>query len=94
MARQLHTLDEVGQLYQQFIHKSDSPRIENLTNWGRNRLFFSQYFSVKECKYQHEKIIIEFNRRIYQLDISQAPDFLDQHNYLDWLQQRLQSHSS
>lgn len=84
------TLDEIQTHYQQFLKKSDCPKIENLTNWGRNRLFFSQYFDVKDCLYQQEKILIEFNRRTYQIDTTKAPDFLDQSNYLAWLQQHLQ----
>lgn len=92
MAQQPHTLDDIVQHYQQFIRKSDCPKIENLTNWGRNRLFFSQYFQVKDCQYQKEKILIEYNQRTYAFDIANAPDFLDQSNYLAWLQQHLLQH--
>ncbi|MCH4248104.1 MAG: hypothetical protein LKF82_09775 [Acinetobacter populi] len=87
MGQMVYTLDDIKDRYLDFLKKSDCPKIENLTNWGRNRFFLSTYFAVKHCHHTSSKIWIEFNARTYDLDITQAPDFLDQHNYIAWLQQ-------
>lgn len=87
MRKMIYTLDDIKDRYLDFIQKSDYPKIDNLTNWGCNRFFFNTYFLVTHCHYASNKIWIEFNARTYDLDITEAPDFLDQNNYIAWLQQ-------
>lgn len=89
MNQSIYTLDDIKTKYLEFIHKSDCPRIENLTNWGCHRFFLAKYFNIKDSCSSPSRILIEFNSRVYQLDTTQAPDFLDQQNYLNWLQQQL-----
>lgn len=88
----IYTLEDIKLRYLEFIQKTDCPKIENLTNWGRHRFFLAQYFKIKNSCYAPDRIIIEFNSKMYQLDTTQAPDFLDQQNYIMWLQQQLLQH--
>ena len=89
MPQQIYTIDDIKSCYVEFVNKLDSPRIENLTNWGRHRLFLAKYFPIKDSRYSPSDIMIEFNTRTYHLDTTKAPEFLDQHNYLAWLQGEL-----
>lgn len=34
MPQQAYTLDDIKSCYVEFVNKLDSPRIENLNNWG------------------------------------------------------------
>lgn len=78
--------DDIQTAYQDFLRNKHNPKLEKLSNWGRNRYFFSQYFKVIDDQYRHEKIILVFNQRTYCLAIRDAPDFMDHDNYIKWLQ--------
>lgn len=78
--------DDIQRAYRDFLQNKHYPKLEKLSNWGRNRYFFSQYFKVIDDQYRHEKITLIFNHRIYCLDIREAPDFMDQDQYMHWLQ--------
>ena len=89
MRQHIMTLDDISLCYQEFIDKTDAPKIENLTNWGRHRLFLAKYFKIQDGQYAPHRIIVEFHARAFALDTTKAPDFLDQNNYIQWLQQQL-----
>lgn len=85
----IYVVDDIQQAYADFIKNSHYPKLESLTNWGKNRFFFSRYFKLIEDWHHTEQIVIELNRHFYSLDTGAAPDFLDQDKYLAWLREEL-----
>jgi hypothetical protein len=60
-----------------------------LNAWGKHRFFLAQYFNVVEACDQRQQIIVIFNAQYIQLNIAQAPDFMQESLYLKWLTQPL-----
>lgn len=85
MMDNIQVVDDIKKVYAEFLHNQHYPKLESLSNWGKNRYFLSKYFSVHHQQNQSEKITIVFNQHTYCLDTKTAPDFMDQDNYLAWL---------
>ena len=85
----IYVVDDIQQAYADFIKNSHYPKLESLTNWGKNRFFFSSYFRLIEDWHYTEQIVIEFNQHFYSLDTGSAPDFMDREKYMAWLQHEL-----
>ncbi|HJF27225.1 MAG TPA: hypothetical protein K8V79_03080 [Acinetobacter lwoffii] len=49
----------------------------------------NQYFKLIEDWHYTEQIVIQFNQQYFSLDLGGAPDFMDQENYMRWLQSEL-----
>lgn len=47
MPQQVYTLDDIKSCYVEFVNKLDSPRIENLNNWGNIAYFWRSIFPLK-----------------------------------------------
>lgn len=85
----IQVFDDIQQVYVEFLQNKTYPKLESLSNWGKNRFFFSQYFRLIEDWHHTEQIVIEFNRQYYSLDTGSAPDFMDQEKYMAWLMAEL-----
>ncbi|WP_336930007.1 hypothetical protein [Acinetobacter tandoii] len=85
----IQVFDDIQQVYVEFLQNKTYPKLESLSNWGKNRFFFSQYFRLIEDWHHTEQIVIEFNRQYYNLDTGNAPDFMDQEKYMAWLMAEL-----
>ena len=87
----IHVFHDIHQLYAEFIENKNYPKLESLSNWGKNRFFFNQHFRMIEDWHHTEQIVIEFNNQFYSLDTGTAPDFMDKEKYMEWLSVELLS---
>lgn len=87
--KHIYAVHDIKQLYSEFLENRAYPKLERLSNWGKNRFFFHRYFNLVEDLHHTEQIVIEFNRRVYSLDTGDAPDFMDKDRYLEWLTAKL-----
>ncbi|MGH1402198.1 MAG: hypothetical protein ACRAUR_13365 [Acinetobacter tandoii] len=85
----IQVFDDIQQVYVEFLQNKAYPKLDSLSNWGKNRFFFSQYFRLIEDWHHTEQIVIEFNQQYYSLDTGNAPDFMDQEKYMAWLMAEL-----
>lgn len=88
--KNVSVINDIPQMYADFMENSRYPKLESLSNWGKNRFFFSTYFHLIEDWHHTEQIVIELNQQHYSLDTGHAPDFMDQEKYLPWLMSELQ----
>ena len=44
----IQVFDDIQQVYAEFLENKAYPKLESLSNWGKNRFFFSQYFRLIE----------------------------------------------
>lgn len=51
--RTIHVFDDIQHVYSEFVENKNYPKLERLSNWGKNRFFFNQYFKMIEDWYQH-----------------------------------------
>ena len=80
----VRAMDDIQPAYSAFLENNHYPKLESLSNWGKNRFFFSLYFKLIEDWHLTEQIVIEMDKHFYRLDTSEAPDFLDEKPYLAW----------
>ena len=83
-------LIDLERYYADFIYGHHYPKAERLTNWGKQRFFLAKYFDVAEESYARQQIVLRYQQQYVYLNISQAPDFMQQTDYLLWLRQQLQ----
>ncbi len=86
----VHVIDDIQRVYAEFLKNKHYPKLESLSNWGKNRFFFSLYSRLIEDWHHTEQIVIEFNRQFYSLDTGSAPDFMDAEKYMAWLRDELE----
>ena len=77
---------DIQQVYGEFVANKTCPKLQSLNNEGRSRFFLNQYFKLIEDWHYTEQIVIQFNQQYFSLDLEGAPDFMDQENYMRWLQ--------
>ena len=77
---------DIQQVYGEFVANKTCPKLQSLNNEGRSRFFLNQYFKLIEDWHYTEQIVIQFNQQYFSLDLGGAPDFMDQENYMRWLQ--------
>ena len=77
--------DDIQHVYSEFVENKNYPKLERLSNWGKNRFFFNQYFKMIEDWHHTEQIVIQFNQQYFSLDTGNAPDFMDKEKYMAWL---------
>lgn len=82
-------LPDLKAYYVQFIHSPKRPQLKRLTHWGKQRFFLAQYFDVVEESYERQQIVLRYQQHYVELNLNQAPDFMNQSAYLDWLKQQL-----
>ena len=80
---------DIQQVYGEFVANKICPKLQSLNNEGRSRFFLNQYFKLIEDWHYTEQIVIQFNQQYFSLDLGGAPDFMDQENYMRWLQSEL-----
>lgn len=80
---------DIQQVYGEFVANKTCPKLQSLNNDGRSRFFLNQYFKLIEDWHYTEQIVIQFNQQYFSLDLGGAPDFMDQENYMRWLQSEL-----
>ncbi|MGE8524232.1 MAG: hypothetical protein ACN6NK_09660 [Acinetobacter pseudolwoffii] len=80
---------DIQQVYGEFVANKTCPKLQSLNNEGRSRFFLNQYFKLIEDWHYTEQIVIQFNQQYFSLDLEGAPDFMDQENYIRWLQSEL-----
>ena len=80
---------DIQQMYGEFVANKTCPKLQSLNNEGRSRFFLNQYFKLIEDWHYTEQIVIQFNQQYFSLDLEGAPDFMDQENYMRWLQSEL-----
>ena len=80
---------DIQQVYGEFVANKICPKLQSLNNEGRSRFFLNQYFKLIEDWHYTEQIVIQFNQQYFSLDLEGAPDFMDQENYMRWLQSEL-----
>ncbi len=80
---------DIQQMYGEFVANKTDPKLQSLNNEGRSRFFLNQYFKLIEDWHYTEQIVIQFNQQYFSLDLEGAPDFMDQENYMRWLQSEL-----
>ncbi|MDM1336822.1 hypothetical protein HXZ93_12495 [Acinetobacter pseudolwoffii] len=80
---------DIQQMYGEFVANKICPKLQSLNNEGRSRFFLNQYFKLIEDWHYTEQIVIQFNQQYFSLDLEGAPDFMDQENYMRWLQSEL-----
>lgn len=80
---------DIQQMYGEFVANKTDPKLQSLNNEGRSRFFLNQYFKLIEGWHYTEQIVIQFNQQYFSLDLGGAPDFMDQENYMRWLQSEL-----
>ena len=80
---------DIQQVYGEFVANKTCPKLQSLNNEGRSRFFLNQYFKLIEDWHYNEQIVIQFNQQYFSLDLEGAPDFMDQENYIRWLQSEL-----
>ncbi|MDH5820676.1 MULTISPECIES: hypothetical protein [Acinetobacter] len=80
---------DIQQMYGEFVANKTDPKLQSLNNEGRSRFFLNQYFKLIEDWHYTEQIVIQFNQQYFSLDLGGAPDFMDQENYMRWLQSEL-----
>ncbi|MCO8045742.1 hypothetical protein NI467_10340 [Acinetobacter bohemicus] len=80
---------DIQQVYSEFVANKICPKLQSLNNEGRSRFFLNQYFKLIEDWHYTEQIVIQFNQQYFSLDLGGAPDFMDQENYMRWLQSEL-----
>ncbi|WP_180071868.1 MULTISPECIES: hypothetical protein [unclassified Acinetobacter] len=80
---------DIQQMYGEFVANKTCPKLQSLNNEGRSRFFLNQYFKLIEDWHYTEQIVIQFNQQYFSLDLGGAPDFMDQENYMRWLQSEL-----
>ncbi|MCP0911424.1 MULTISPECIES: hypothetical protein [Acinetobacter] len=80
---------DIQQVYGEFVANKTCPKLQSLNNEGRSRFFLNQYFKLIEDWHYTEQIVIQFNQQYFSLDLEGAPDFMDQENYMRWLQSEL-----
>ncbi|MGX9940541.1 hypothetical protein ACVHNT_12345 [Acinetobacter pseudolwoffii] len=80
---------DIQQVYGEFVANKTCPKLQSLNNEGRSRFFLNQYFKLIEDWHYTEQIVIQFNQQYFSLDLGGAPDFMDQENYMRWLQSEL-----
>ena len=80
---------DIQQVYGEFVANKICPKLQSLNNEGRSRFFLNQYFKLIEDWHYTEQIVIRFNQQYFSLDLEGAPDFMDQENYMRWLQSEL-----
>ncbi len=80
---------DIQQVYGEFVANKTDPKLQSLNNEGRSRFFLNQYFKLIEDWHYTEQIVIQFNQQYFSLDLGGAPDFMDQENYMRWLQSEL-----
>ena len=85
----VHIIDDIQQVYAEFLENNHYPKLESLSNWGKNRFFFNLYFSLIQDCHHTEQIVIELNHKLYRLETAGAPDFMDREKYIWWLKQEL-----
>lgn len=56
---------------------------------SKQRFFFAKYFDVVEESYDRQQIVLRYQQQYIELNLAQAPDFMDQSAYLTWLRQQL-----
>lgn len=89
--KNVRAIDDIPQVYADFLANRQYPKLESLNNWGKNRFFFSTYFYLIEDWHYTEQIVIKLNEDYFSLDTGHAPDFMDQARYLPWLLGELQA---
>lgn len=82
-------LPDLAMQYADFIHSRQHPQLQHLTAWGKQRFFFAKYFDVVEESYDRQQIVLRYQQQYVELNLAQAPDFMDQSAYLTWLRQQL-----
>ena len=80
---------DIQQVYGEFVANKTDPKLQRMNNGDKNRLFLDQYFTLIEDWHYTEQIVIQFNQQYFSLDLEGAPDFMDQENYMRWLQSEL-----
>ena len=80
---------DIQQVYGEFVANKTCPKLQRMNNGDKNRLFLDQYFKLIEDWHYTEQIVIQFNQQYFSLDLEGAPDFMDQENYMRWLQSEL-----
>lgn len=80
---------DIQQVYGEFVANKICPKLQSLNNEGKSRFFLNQYFKLVEDWHYTEQIVIQFNQQYFSLDLEGAPDFMDQENYMRWLQSEL-----
>ena len=80
---------DIQQVYGEFVANKTCTKLQSLNNEGRSRFFLNQYFKLIEDWHYTEQIVIQFNQQYFSLDLEGAPDFMDQENYMRWLQSEL-----
>ena len=83
--RTIHVFDDIQHVDSEFVENKNYPKLERLSNWGKNRFFFNQYFKMIEDWHHTEQIVIQFNQQYFSLDTGSAPDFMDKEKYMAWL---------
>jgi len=66
--RTIHVFDDIQHVYSEFVENKNYPKLERLSNWGKNRFFFNQYFKMIEDWHHTEQIVIQFNQQYFSLD--------------------------
>lgn len=85
----IYVFHDIQKAYLDFLENKHYPKLESLTNWGKNRFFFHLHFKMIEDWHVTEHIVIQFNHRTYRLNTALAPDFMDKERYIDWLHSEL-----
>lgn len=77
--------------YAEFVHAVQYPKLKRLNTWGKQRFFLAKYFDVVEESYERQQIVLRYEQHYVELNLANAPDFMDESAYLNWLTQQLEA---
>jgi hypothetical protein len=84
-------LAALAEQYTEFTQGRQHPKLQQLNAWGKQRYFLAKYFDVVEESYERQQIVLRHQQHYVELNLAEAPDFMEKTAYLSWLRQQLEA---